>query len=419
MSLGMGPREAERQRRREDRRRSATLITLAGLTAGGIFVYGGQEGGVPRFAAGLMPNSTPAESMLAPLPTPVQASRIRELPVKPTASPVVRADALGSAVSAPEASESFARLRQLTFDGCCAGAWWAADSQALHYIDRPASTGQSGIYAVPLWPPGALPAMLDTRLAMETEGSRFLVRPEVGYSVVRDVSSGLEWPLPTEGNPVRLSHDGSRAVWWEAPGGREQIDALNRVFSSSISGEDAREIGALWGASVIAFLPDNRHVIVSGRPEQGRPDYILARLDTIEGRMDELVRGRWLGQVSVSPDGAWLAYMISLDRDRPEANGIWVAPTAPGLAEARKLEAYGAYRWRDASRLVYVPMMPGAAQHTLIEFDVHRGGSSLLFDPTLMPIRIASNDWTIAPDGKTMAFVSADDGNIWVLALPD
>jgi hypothetical protein len=135
--------------------------------------------------------------------------------------------------------------------------------------------------------------------------------------------------------------------------------------------------------------------------------------------MDELVRGRWLGQVSVSPDGGWLAYMVSLDRDQLDANGIWVAPTTPGLAAPRKLEAYGAYRWRDESRLVYVPMMPGAAQHALIEFDVHRGASTLLFDPASMPIRIASNDWSIAPDGGTMAFVSADDRNIWVLSLPD
>jgi hypothetical protein len=41
-----------------------------------------------------------------------------------------------------------------------------------------------------------------------------------------------------------------------------------------------------------------------------------------------------------------------------------------------------------------------------------------LLDPAEVPIHIANNDWSVSPDGHTMAFVSQDDRNIWVIDLP-
>ncbi len=309
-----------------------------------------------------------------------------------------------------------APIRQLTFDGCCPGAWWAADSAAIHFIDRPGE--QLGVYAVPLWPPGGLPQIVDTELALRAGGTRLLVKPAEDHSIVRDVQTGQEWPLPTGGNPVRLAADGSRAVWWEEPGGRAQIDGLSRIYGSTIDGSDAQPIGGLWDADVVAFLPDNLNVLVSGRPERDAPTYLLATVDSRTGAMRELARGMWLSDVLLAPGGAWAAYLVSLDRANPEANGVWVAPTEPGRAAPQKLPAFGAYRWRDEHRLVFVPMEPGAASHSLWQLDVATGEVARLFDPAALPIRIAGNDWSISPDGQTLAFVSEDDRNIWAVALP-
>ncbi|MCB0215014.1 MAG: hypothetical protein H6648_04320 [Caldilineae bacterium] len=390
-------------------RRLALLVTAAALSVGaaGAFSVGPSlELRIAELAARLVgtPTSPPATATSRPLPTAIAVAALGDLPVRQA--------------EAGSAGAAFGRIRQLSFDGCCAAAWWAADSQALHVLDRPTGAAQTGIYALDLWPPGALPRMVDTRTDMIDSGTRLLVRPAGEYSIVKDVETGLEWPLPTDGNPVRLSPDGQRAVWWDAAGGRAQVDGLGRVYASGIDGRDPREIGALWGIDVIGFQPDGRHVLVLGRPMRDRPLYVLSRLDTDSGAMQELARGLWLSNVLLSPGGSWLAYTVSLDVDQPEANGVWVAPTTPGLAPPRRLEVHGAYRWRDDARLVYVPMLPGAGAHALVELDAAQFSSSLLFDPAELPIRIAGNDWSIAPDGSKLAFRSADDRNLWVVELP-
>jgi len=383
-------------------------LTLASLVVGcaGAIAGEGMEMRLADLASRLAgtPTAAPVTPTVGPLPTAVAVGVLGDLSAHDVDA---RSDA------------AFGRIRQLSFDACCAGAWWSAGSDALHFLDRPAGADQTGIYALPLWPPGSLPEMVDTRMNMLDVGTRLLVRPAGDYSIVKDVETGLEWPLPTDGNPVRLSPDGQRAVWWEAKGGREQIDGLGHIYASGIDGLDVREIGALWGVDVITFLPSSRHVLVLGRPLRDRPLYLLSQLDTDTGQMRELARGLWLAQVALSPGGSWLAYTISLDTEQPEANGVWVASTTPGLAEPRKLEIHGAYRWRDDQRLIYVPMIPGASSHALVEYDTASGASSLLFDPAELPIRIAGNDWSVSPDGRLLAFRSATDQNLWVVDLPE
>ena len=93
-------------------------------------------------------------------------------------------------------------------------------------------------------------------------------------------------------------------------------------------------------------------------------------------------------------------------------------PRLPLDLHHAKLELHGAYRWRDGSRLVYIPMLPGAASHVLVEYDAKSFSSNLLFQAEDMPIRIANNDWSISPDGSKLAFLSQDDRNLWLIELP-
>jgi len=307
-------------------------------------------------------------------------------------------------------------IRQVTFDGCCPGAWWAADSSALHFIDRP--NGRLGVYGVPLRPPGSLPRMVDTALDLRDGGTRLVVHPAAEHSVVKDVESGLEWPLPTGGNPVRLAPDGTRAVWWEAPAGRAQVELLGKVYASGIDGAGAQAIGGLFDVDVVGFLADNVQVAVVGRPVRDDPAYILAALDTRTGALRELARGNWLSDVVLSRGRAWAAYVVSLDRRNPDANGVWVVPTDPSTGGPRKLDRFGGYRWRDDQRLVVVPMEPGSASHSIWQFDAAAGSTTRLVDPAAVPIRVANNDWSVSPDGHHLAFVAEDDRNIWVVELP-
>ncbi len=314
------------------------------------------------------------------------------------------------------ASSGLGRIRQLTFDGCCAGAWWAPDGSAVHFIDRPG--GQIGIYGVAIWPPGALPQMIDAEVTVRASGARYLIRPAGDASIVTDVASGAEWPLPTGGAPARLSPDGSRVVWWDAPGGRAEVDSLNRIHASDIAGQAVREIGGLWGANVVGFLANGVEVLVVGRPLRDSAMDVLAALDTDTGAVREIARGTWVTDVVLAPGGAWVAYMVSLDSAAPEANGIWVAPTGAGAGPPRRLDRVGAYRWRDPVHLLMVPLEPGAPAHSVWQIDAATGDAARIVDPAEIEIRIANNDWSVSPDGRRLAFVSEADRNVWLVELP-
>ena len=116
----------------------------------------------------------------------------------------------------------------------------------------------------------------------------------------------------------------------------------------------------------------------------------------------------------LSPGDGWVAYQVAFTGD-PEADGLWVA--AASGANVRRLDVFGAYRWRDEGRLVVAPLEPGPAAQRLVEVQASDGARRALTDPAVTPLRIAGGDWAISPDGRRVVFVSASDHNLWVLEL--
>jgi hypothetical protein len=403
------------------------LMVLAAVAA--VAVRGpAQPDGSPRVAGFL---AAPAPTVTAGRPTAeaIQTAAARaasEMP--PAASPTEPPTPGGARLAAPAARPAPSVIRplvdrplypgqprQLAQDGCCAGAWWADDGRALHVLDRPPGAPQTAIYRLPLWPPGAAPEVLDLSLA-DAAGAGKRVLPYGDHSVVEDTATGQRWPLPTGGGAVRLSPDGNHVVWWKVDGGEDRVRQSVTVYGSKIDGTELKDLGALWGTQVLSFMPDNRRVLITGRPASDRPVGVLATLDVTTGERVVIARGAWMAFARMSPDGRWVAYTTGLDRENPDANGVWVTGTDGG--PARKLPFQGAYRWRDGGHLVYVPMEPGAASHSVWQLDVATGETTRLLDPAAVPMHIANNDWSISPDGATLAWRAAEDGNVWVVDLP-
>lgn len=308
--------------------------------------------------------------------------------------------------------------RRLLAGGCCPGAWWSADSATVLYIDRPAGAPVTALYGVDAWPPGAQGRVVDREIGRVPGAMSLRVEPQGNVSVVRDSISGERWTLPTDGNPLLLSPDGARAVWWEATGGRADVDGLNRVWTAAARGGEPVELASLWGLRVVEFLPDSIHVLVLGRPFRERPLYSLLRLNTLDGDMVELARGEWLAEPLLSPDGRWVAYLTSLDRANPTRNGVWLAPTqTDSYGAARKLDVVGAYRWRTGSTLAYVPFGLDVEGQELWQLDADTGATRLLLAADL-GIRIAGNDWSISPDGGSMAWLDERERDLWLVDLP-
>jgi hypothetical protein len=49
---------------------------------------------------------------------------------------------------------------------------------------------------------------------------------------------------------------------------------------------------------------------------------------------------------------------------------------------------------------------------------VAAGVAAPFTDPALTPFRIANGDWAVSLDGSQIVFLSADDRNLWLIALP-
>ncbi len=310
------------------------------------------------------------------------------------------------------------QTRLLLGTGCCARAWWSEDSKSLRYIDRPPESPATALYEVPVWPPGSEPSVVDANAGHPAGATRLTVRTAGDHSIIQDLTTGDEWPLPTGGGAVRLSSDGSRAVWWAAHGGRLGVDALIRVYASDIHGSEVKELIALWGTTVVSFLPDNRRVLILGRPLKDSALSVLVAVDVESNALFELARGEWLTDAAPSPDGRWVAYMVSLDREHPERNGVWVAPIEDGGREvARRLEAEGSYRWRSGGRLVYMPLEFSGGPQTVWEFDPNNGSTRRLLGPETQ-LRVAEDDWSVSPDGATIAYLDRAERSLWVVDLP-
>jgi hypothetical protein len=121
---------------------------------------------------------------------------------------------------------------------------------------------------------------------------------------------------------------------------------------------------------------------------------------------------------SVSTEGSWLVYYL-IFQPNPEDDGLWIVPT-DGSQLPYHLNFFGSYRWRDDTRLLYIPFVPPKGElesPSLWQYDVVAGQSERLTDPDQLPLRIANNDWSVSPDGRYVVFVSATDHNLWLLDL--
>ena len=306
--------------------------------------------------------------------------------------------------------------RALTRDGCCARPWWSHDGTRVYFLKKVEGTEAASVFEVPLWPPGVEARLADLNLASGAGQDRFTVRPVGGSSVVEDRDTGAIWTIATSGNPARVADDGQTIVWWESRGDVGHFDAAVRVFAAPVAGGESRELVTLWGASVVDFLPDGHRVLIAGRPVKDRSDYVLATLDVRTGELVQLAKGKWLSDAALSPSGEWVAYMVSLDTDNPDNNGLWLVSTNEGVP--RRLPFVGSYRWRDDHRLAYIPQELGAPSDELWELDARTMATRGILEPVERPFVVANADWSISPGGRHFLYRSADDLNLWLMRLP-
>ena len=292
------------------------------------------------------------------------------------------------------------RLRQITNDGCCVGAWWhASDSNTLYVIDGP--PGQlASIYEIRADDGSTRIALGNAPAPMLSSDGTHEIFYEHFQTTVRRLSDGAQWLFPFAEAYPSLSPDNAQLLW-------ESDD--QRAWVGGLDGANARLVWQGGDAST-QWLDANRILIDNDR--QGRFT-TLHVVDVRDASMYEL--GTWynLRGLRIAPGGGHLTFSSSFNEDSAN-DGIFVISTAPGSVPI-KMPWFADYRWRDAESLYLVSFNPA---NDIMQLHYHHvpGNETIpLTQPEAQPFTIGGADWSVSPDGSRIVFQEARDSNLWLL----
>jgi murein DD-endopeptidase MepM/ murein hydrolase activator NlpD len=302
--------------------------------------------------------------------------------------------------------------RRLGYEGCCfTPLWHPTLADRLYTIDG--GEGQrAGIYEwvvgsdsfnmidqtpPPLWSP---------------DGTHEIRRTADGQTLIRRPADGAEWLVDTSGMYPAVNTDNTRLLWQFAPARAvpgetappleiwiSDIDGANRTLLASIpSGRG----GAQW--------LDTTRLLISYRERQTTT---LAVFDLRDNRLFSLGAWERMRGLSVAPGGGRLMFYLTFQND-PAAAGIYVIDTREG-AIAQKIEWFGAWRWRDADSVYYIPFDAATNFQQLAYYHIPSGETVPLTEPARTTLVVANGDWSVSADGRRIAFLNALDLTMWLL----
>ncbi|MEP7356810.1 MAG: hypothetical protein ABI847_06185 [Anaerolineales bacterium] len=355
---------------------------------------------LPTLVATLDPTALTAPATpLPPAATP--------LPLTATATPLPSATATPPPSPTPPPA-----ARQLTHGGCCVRPFWSADGTQIRFIDRPSTTSPAGLWAVGT--DGSEPIFVAARPGVYSPDETLVAYPSAGQTVIERVADGEKWTVPSSGRPVNFSPD-SRRIAWQIASSTVNFDRRTvQIWLASIDGSDAVKAADVVGGGLAAWFPDNLRLLITRRAAEG-DNTELAILDPATGEQQLVASAPRLRGVALSPAGGWLAYAVTFSGDA-NLDGLWLV-RSDGTA-ARRLDSFGAYTWRSEGQLLLLPLDPGASGNRLVQIEAATGQSRDLIDPAATPLHIAEGNWSLSPDGARLAFVAAEDHNIWLLDMP-
>lgn len=413
-------------------RRGANLIMakeITGVLLAGVVLLTACSAEPPPTAA---PPAV-AEQAAAPQATETQTSSQPAAQPAPTLAVTVVATAAAAEVAAePTVAPTLApsptpepsvRYTQLTKDGCCVQPFFSADGARVLFLDRPAPALPVGIYGIAVDQPMTPPALVTEKLGPFSRDLAYSVSLVNGQTVIEqaqnpETGDAGRWVINNGGRNVSFSPDATRILWSvsEEAGGFDR--RRSDLWLANVDGSDAKRIVTRFGGGAVAWLPDGQRILLGGRANRNDAKSTLSVFDLRDGSVRDLFTAeRWRG-VIVSPDGNRLIYYIAQARE-DGLGGTYLLDLTQSEPAPVRLDFFGAYRWRDATRLLYVPITLNSPSNELWQYDAATGTAERLIEASeTSPFRIGNGDWDVAPDGKQLVFLNARDRNLWLASLP-
>lgn len=313
----------------------------------------------------------------------------------------------------------FPAIRQLTTGECCTSPYWNAEGSEIRFIDQPAPDLPLGVWGVPIEQAGQPPRLVTQRLGVYNSEGTLMAYPHQGMTIIERVADGESWSINTQGHPLNFTPNG-QLLWMVDDAETSWRANQTDIWLSEVDGSNPRRLTTLYRGSPQVWLPNNQVLVTTYQPPTGT---LLSTLSLDDGRLTELTYLPRMRDEALSQDRRFLSYMVRQDEDIT-LNGMWLLDLQDPTLQPKKLPFFGAYRWRDDHRIVYIPFDPAATAHQFYEYNVLSGQSRPLpaADGQPSPLMIANNDWHISPDGRKIALVATQNrqlNGIWVVELSD
>jgi len=134
--------------------------------------------------------------------------------------------------------------------------------------------------------------------------------------------------------------------------------------------------------------------------------------------MEKLIDVERSRSMQLSPDDRYIAYYVSQALDESQ-DGMYVLDLTRSPVQPQRVDFFGAYRWCSPTRLLYVPLQPGAPSQSLWRFDLTTMQSTPVITAAAdSPFHVSNGDWALSPDGAHVIYVNARDHNLWLITLP-
>ncbi|MEM9951132.1 MAG: M23 family metallopeptidase [Chloroflexota bacterium] len=309
------------------------------------------------------------------------------------------------------ADDAVASLDILETTNCCWEQWWhPTDANRLFAIDGfenerasilEFNLAQDTLDIVGTAPPPYYSPDFSHRL-----------RPFGNGIQIDNRDTGEVWTIDSTLAIPSINTDNTRLLWVVdggdfVPG---QPASTNDIYISDLNGGNLSLLLSEVGISAMWLDATRILLTISDRP--------YTQLDVYDIRDNSrYTLGRWYRPrgMTLAPAGERLMFYLAY-QPNPDDNGVYWMDIAEG-AQPNRVDWFGAYRWRDADSLFYIPFNPTNETHQLFYYDVTTGERRALTDPVSSPFTIMDGRWSVNADGSTILFRNANDRNLWLMDI--
>jgi len=360
----------------------------------------------------LAPSPTPTlqpTAIITPNPSTPTVGPLPTLNL-PTTTPLVTA----TPTQIPPTDQPFSpTTRQILPPACCRNFGFSPDNK-LYYYDKPAGQPKPATY---LFDPitsqsqqlfaGFGNFSSDLSLVAVSNSKTGLINIEK----VKDGS--LLAKLPHKTTEVIFSPDNSHLAYLVRSSRQDgpEEPQLFELWAEKIDGTELRTVSRLREGANLAWFPDNRRLLLTARDEANQR-FGLWVIDLESGKATLVVESKGLIAASLSSDGEYLAYAVTLQ----SKSEIWLAKSDG--TQAVKMGWVGGWRWSSSSKneLYYIPARSsGETANALWVYNLTTEKANRLTDPAILPLKIALDEWQMSPDNKTLVYRNAVDNALWLL----